>query len=160
MPEASIDATAAIGLSKGGVFELLPRLFSTVYLPRSVRSELVGRGLPGEAEVLAALGDWLSEVIPAPSSVHKFSSLTSAADREVLAVADERSLDYVLSDDRKVQRAADLESTAWLNTPDIVLAFKQIGAVNAVKPVLDQMIANGFGISAVDYQDTLQAAGE
>ena len=155
-----MDATAAIGLSKGGVFELLPVLFSAVCLPSPVRSEVVGRGLAGEAEVLAALGDWLWEATPGAASLQPFAALASPADRAVLALAQERGLNYILTDDRKLQSAAERAGLSWLSTPDVVLALKRIGAVPAVKAVLDRMIANGFGIDAADYAAALAAAGE
>ena len=97
-----LDANVVIGLAKGGVFDLLSSLYGTLYVPRSVREEIVGpgQGLAGEQELLRALGVWITEVIPDPQTVQQFSATLSWADREVLAIAETNAVDHILSGDR------------------------------------------------------------
>ena len=50
-----LDSNPIIGLSKGGVFELLPRAFQHIHIPKPIWEEVValGRGRPGQAETQA-----------------------------------------------------------------------------------------------------------
>ena len=80
--------------------------------------------------------------------------------KEVLAVTTELSVAYVLSDDRVVRREAKALGCTCLSTPQVVGLFKHVGLIPAVKPVLDLMRHQGFGISITEYQQALQAAGE
>ena len=83
------------------VFQHLAVLYSPLYIPASVRREVIGIGA---AELAGAVGNWVTEVSPGPAAVRPFVALRSIADRDVLAVARELSVAHVLSDDRVVRR--------------------------------------------------------
>jgi hypothetical protein len=53
-----LDANVVIGLSQGGVFDLLASLYAALYVPPAVIREVIdqGPGLAGEAEPRHALG--------------------------------------------------------------------------------------------------------
>lgn len=159
-----IDAAVIIGLSKGDVFPLLASLYTPLYIPRSVREEIIlqGHGRAGQQELSQALGVWITEVTVDPAQLQPFSSALSLGDREVLAVAATAvpRIDHLLADDKDLLREANRHGFTCLRTPDLVLLMKVRGLVPQVRPVLDRMVQRGYGIAAAIYARTLQAAGE
>jgi predicted nucleic acid-binding protein len=103
-----LDANTVIGLAKGGVFSLLSSLYADLYVPPAVIEEVIGQGpgLAGGQELARALGAWVTEVVPDAQVLQQFSPQLSSADREVLAVAQTRAIDHVLSADRHICREA------------------------------------------------------
>src|SRR3712207_1409411 len=93
-----LDSSATIGLSKGGVLDRLSVLYSPLYIPSAVRQEVIGQGggRAGAAELANALGSWITEVTPNPTTLQQFAALRSQADREVLATALDQQVDHVL----------------------------------------------------------------
>jgi predicted nucleic acid-binding protein len=160
---AVIDAESVIGLSKGGVFHLLPSVFSPLYVPTAVVHEVL-RGGPnraGVAELSQALGNWLTEVTPDPVRVAQFATPRSLADREVLAVAHERApIDHVLTSDSTLNRIASGFGFHCLTAVEVVVVLKRCQVIAEVKPVLDLMQQSGYGIDSRRYQDALRLAGE
>jgi predicted nucleic acid-binding protein len=112
------------------------------------------------AELMQALGVWITEVVPAPQIVQQFPSPTSTADREVLAVTTEKAVDHILTDDGPLAREALRYGLVCLRLPQVVVLMKQQGLVPEVRPVLDRIRQHGYGIAAPFYSGALAAAGE
>jgi predicted nucleic acid-binding protein len=75
-------------------------------------------------------------------------------------LAQEIAADFVLVDDQSARSEATRRGVDWALTPDIVRMMKQQGLIPAVKPVLDTMRRNGFGIKRTLYRATLRKSGE
>jgi predicted nucleic acid-binding protein len=158
-----LDANMIIALAKGGVFHLLASLFQPLYVPSGVVLEVVGQGqgLPGSSELAQALGQWVSEVTPTGASVRRLGiGLRAAADRQVIAVAHSRAIDYILTSDGEIIQEAVRHGLACLEVTDVIVLMKRRGLVPLVQPILDRMRQNGFGMTDVVYQATLALAGE
>jgi predicted nucleic acid-binding protein len=158
-----LDANGVIGPAKGGVFDLLAQIFSPLYVPPAVIEEVVvqGSGRPGAAELSRALGVWVTELKPSSTALALFThSLPSIADCEVLAVAQEQAVDYILSDDWSVLQEARRHRLSCLQAPGVVVLMKRVGLLPHVRPVLDRMRQEGFGIPEDVFQAALSAAGE
>jgi hypothetical protein len=160
---AVFDANGVIAPAKGGVFDLLAQIFSPLYVPPAVVEEVVvqGAGRPGAAELNSALGVWVTELKPSATALSQFTTtLPSIADCEVLAVAKEQAIDYILTDDWSVLQEARRHQLPCLQAPGVVLLMKREGLLPLVKPVLDKMRQEGFGMPEQVYQSALSAAGE
>jgi len=161
---ALLDANAVIGLAKGDVFNLLPSLYGTIYIPTSVKEEIIvhGQGRAGASELTQALGAWITEVAPDLGQTAPFPSSLSQADRDVLIVAlsPARRIDHILADDRHLVREANRLGLTCLRTPDIVILLKAQGLVSRVQTVLDRMRQRGYGVANDIYEKALRAAGE
>jgi predicted nucleic acid-binding protein len=159
-----LDANVVVGLAKGDVFHLLRSLYSPLYVTPEVKAEVIGAGSgrAGASELLSALGVWVTEIVPDPQILQQVSPSLSAADREVLAIAQDPSLrvDHILSGDDHVVRQAHVLGLPCLRTTDLVLVMKVEGLIAQVKPVLDLMRQHGFGIDDALYARVLRAAGE
>jgi predicted nucleic acid-binding protein len=161
-PTAVTDANTIIGLSKGRVFELLAPLFAAVYVPSQVVDEIVtkGKGRPGALELAHALGSWIVENAVDPSSLQQFAPSLSEADRAVLAVMQSTDADYIVTDDRDLQREASRCHLACLRVAEVIVLMKSQGLLPEVRSVLDQMIQAKFGIRSDVYEQVLRVAGE
>lgn len=64
MPSGVLDATSAIGLSRGNVFHHLVAVYAPLYVPSGIRREVIqqGQGQAGVAELAQNLGGWLTEI--------------------------------------------------------------------------------------------------
>jgi predicted nucleic acid-binding protein len=155
-----LDTNVIIGLTHGYVFDLLPGVYTSLFVPPAVTAEVIGQGRPGEAELRRALGVWIMEVAPDPPLVALFSPTLSLADRQVLALAQAHTVDHVLSADAHLCREATAYGLTCLHASDLVVLLKHQGAVPAVQPVLDRMRLQGFGIDDRRYEQALRAAGE
>jgi predicted nucleic acid-binding protein len=134
-----------------------------LYIPTGVKQEvLTGQGRPGEQELAQALQTWITEVTPDPGFAPEGSPSLSEADREVLAVAADpaMAIDHVLTGDDRIYQEAERSGFTCFSVTDLVVFLKAQGMVPAVKPILDRMIQNGFGIDDVTYEQTLLIEGE
>jgi predicted nucleic acid-binding protein len=159
---AVLDANVVIGLAKGGVFDLLSALYAPLYIPEAVKDEVIqqGQGRDGVAELTQAIGNWVTVLAPAPQQVQAFTLPRSLADRQVLAVARAQTVSHVLTSDGPLFREATRHGFTCLRATDIVVLLKHQGHLTAVRPVLDRMRQQGFGIEDAIYNAALQAAGE
>lgn len=156
------DSNPLIGLAKGGVFPLLRSLFGTLSVPQAVWDEVAvrGAGLPGSAELSEAKGHWIEVIDPPLSARPIILTVSDLEDRAVLALAEHLGADWLITDDRNVRRVAQTIGISLLYTVDVVRLGKLAGFVASCQVVLDQMIANGFGVRPGLYQDVLQRVGE
>jgi predicted nucleic acid-binding protein len=157
-----LDANGAIGLSKGQVFDLLRSVYAPLYVPPSVREEVVdqGQGLAGAQELAQALGHWIAEMAPSHQALQEFAGVRSLADREVLALARETGANHILTGDERLLRRAQGHGFTCIRTTEVVVVLKQRGLIASVKPVLDRMRAQGFFVDDLLYQAALRAAQE
>src|SRR5205085_235987 len=148
--------------AKGGVFHHLAALHAPLYVPAAVREEVVdqGSGRPGAAELAAALGIWITEVTPDAASLAAVAALPDLADRQVLAVAKAKGVDYALTEDDTLRRELQALGVKCLRSPEVVVLLKAQGCIAAVKPVLDRMRSLGHGIPELQYRAAVLAAGE
>lgn len=158
-----IDANMVVGLAKGGVFDLLKLLYTSLYTPSAVVEEVIahGQGRTGGPELTAALGHWITEVTPTSQEMASLTpTLRSVADHQVLVVAKAHGVDHILTNDVRLIRAAQRHRLSCLETPVLLVLFKRRGLIAAIRPILDRMVQEGFGIAPLAYQQALQAAGE
>jgi len=158
-----LDANMVIGLVKGDVFGLLRSLYTPLYIPSRVKQEiLIGQGRPGEEELAHALGVWITEIAADVQGLPPVSASLSVADREVLAVAADlaNAIDHILTGDDQLYQEAERAGHTCFSVTDVVVFLKEQQLIPSVKPVLDQMIRNGFGIGSDTYEQTLRIEGE
>lgn len=155
MLSAVVDANVVIGLSKGNVFSLLPKLFQPLYVAKSVEYEVIelGRGRPGSMELQQALADgWIVSAFALGN--------TLPTDREAVEVAKKYRVDYILTGDLEVAKMAEEEGLGHLSTLDIVALLKLAGHIPSAASVLEVMADGGFGMSADHRQAILRITGE
>jgi hypothetical protein len=84
------------------------------------------------------------------------SVLSAAVATRAVVIIDERAARLLIERDPEVR--ARLGSVT--GSLGLILLAKRRGVIQAVRPVLDELIAQGFRISADLYRDVLVQAGE
>jgi predicted nucleic acid-binding protein len=144
-------------------------------------SPLIALGRIGRLELLhTVLGDRI--VIPpavahevfrdtAPPSWIRVAHLTGAleaaasptlglGEREAIALALEIDAALIILDDLPARRLAASRGLSVIGTAGLLLAAKRAGAIPAVLPLLDALVAAGFHLSDRVRDAVLTAAGE
>lgn len=124
-----------------------------------------GNVRPGEAELRQGLQDkWISIIPVTDRTVIQRLAIPnlSEIDSAVIACALESRATAVLSDDIAVRRVAEKEGLSVIGTVGILTHARVNGLVGQLKPLLDQLINEGFYLdpSGRIYQDALKRAGE
>lgn len=160
MPKAISDTSPIQYLHQTGNLELLSSLYETILVPGAVLREIdQGRALYYNLPELRRL-EW----VELRSSPHEppplFPAALGAGEREViqLAVATPDSL-AILDDElaRRFARGLGLRVTGTLG---VLLKTKQAGALPAIAPILAQLDALGFRVSATTRTAVLKLAAE
>lgn len=150
MPLVVADASPLIALDRIGRLGLLPQVFADLAAPPAVVAEFGRRP------------DWLAEVhIERPQEVAVLRELRfGPGEAEALTVALERAGTTLVLDERRARAFALRHGVGVVGTAGVVVRAKQIGAVDAVRPVLDALLASGFRLSDDLYRTVLARAGE
>ncbi len=158
-----LDANPIIGLSKGGIFHLLPRAFHHIYIPKPIWEEVVerGNGRPGQMEAEAGRADgWLQVTTTTVPASFRHDYQLKGNDAYVAKLAVDLRAHLVVTDDKKLRRAARSLGFNLAGTAALVAAFKQLDFIPSCRDVLDRMIREEFGIEQIHYDSALLQSGE
>ena len=164
---AILDSGPLMYLAAANQFELLRVYFSRALIPLPVYHEVVqsGTAQPGSGETEAAVRDgWL--VIEELRDTGRMASLLeqnmTRTDAYLLALALERQVDQVISDDMKVRTLAINFGFQVFGTLGVLIEGKRDGHISNLKAILDQLIRAGFYLNPESslYRDVLRLAGE
>jgi predicted nucleic acid-binding protein len=148
------DASPLIVLARVGHLDLLHQLFGRVLVPPAVWSEVTRRpDAPGAAAVARA--EWLQ--VRAPQVVP--ATKLGLGEREAMALAAE--LHAILIVDDGLARAAALAMGITITgTLGVLRRAKYAGLLVAVRPILDEMQANGLRVAEPLVHAFIQELGE
>lgn len=143
------DSACLIGLERIGQLDLLPQLFTTIYVPPAVAAEF-GQALP------------FLRVQPVQNAalVIALRLIVDPGESEAIALTQEIPGAILLLDDRKARQIAVQMGVSIVGTAGVLIQAKQRGLITAVKPSLDALQANGFRIGTALYREILRLAGE
>ena len=156
-----IDASCLITLAKIDRLKLLHELAEQVVVPDAVYNEVVGRGAgrPGHAEVEQA--SWiLRRTVRDHTLVDGLEIELGRGESEAIVLARELKADFVIIDDARARQIAELEEVRVIGLLGLLLTAKERGVVEAVKPILNEMIKAGFYIGDAVYRNVIRQAGE
>ena len=161
------DSGPLIHLSIVHQFHLLQHLFLQMSTIPQVIDEVIthGNGRPGEAELRQGIQDKWIRIVPVTDRtvIQRLTAPNlSEIDSAVIACALESRATAVLSDDVAVRRVAEREGLSVIGTVGILTHARVNGVVDQLKPLLDQLINEGFYLnpSGHIYQDALTRTGE
>ena len=155
------NSTVLIGLTKIGKLEILPKIFSKIYVPQEVFKELVekGRKKPGAEKIKKAR--WI-EARPVKDSTQVKLLLTSLekGEAEVLCLAKELKAGLVLLDEEKARKSAVLAGFTVMGTVGCLLLAKDLGHIKEVRSSFKELQRRKFRISERIITEALKKAGE
>ena len=151
------DTSPLIYLSRVGALDLLHVLFGEVVIPRAVWTEVVEQrtAAPG-LDALKRAG-WLRVVNRdgPPLDLGLDPGETAA-----ILLAESLNADLLLIDERLGRRVAEARGLAVRGTLGVLVQARRTGALPALRPVLETLVADGFRISPALIREALGAVGE
>ena len=157
------NSTPLIELSKINRLDLLRDVYGTILIPEEVYVEVVtdGVGKPGAAEVKAA--EWIHcqsvddkdqiSILQTQHSLHLGESATIVLAKEVKA-------EQVILDDNAARQEAVARGLPVIGTVGVLLVAKTRSVIPLVRPILDNLRAQGTRISQDLYYQVIAEADE
>jgi predicted nucleic acid-binding protein len=146
-------------------FDILNKLYRTIFVPEAVYHEVCirGAGKPGDAELRQSLSEWIHRVQPAKLIAPPYFGMRQG-EIEVISYGVEQKalggLVRVLLDDRLGRRRALQEGLQVIGTLGTLKLAKRYGILAAVRPIIDNLALQGFRVSATIQQSVLTQVGE
>ena len=163
MMKVVTNSTPLIELSKINRLDLLREVYGAILIPDEVYIEVVvdGTGKPGAAEVKAA--EWIHcqsvadkdqiSILQSQHSLHLGECAT-------IVLAEEVNAGQVILDDNAARREAVARGLPVIGTVGVLLIAKTQNIIPAVRPILDNLRAQGTRISQDLYYQVIAKAGE
>jgi predicted nucleic acid-binding protein len=161
MPDAPvvINNTPLVALASIGQLQLLQPLFGAVLVPNAVIAEFFAVERESRVALIAA-EDWLiPTAVEDPTHTERYAGLDQG-EAEVLAVAEEKGAALVIMDERRARRYARRLSIPVSGTLGVLLLAKERGLVDAVAPLIAQLIESGLYLADDVVRQALLIAGE
>ena len=147
------DSSALIALQRIGRLELLHGLFGEIAVPPAVAREVERGGLelPPWVQV-RSLQETPARGLP--------SRKLGEGEREAIDLAFELGGAQVILDDLSARSVGRERGLEVVGTAAVLYLAKRRGLIEAVRPSLDALLADGFRLSPAVYSAILEAAGE
>lgn len=146
---AVTNSTCLIGLERIERLEILPQVFSPLFVPSAVQKEV------GISE------DWLTvRSVENEGVVATLKIQIDEGEAEAIALAMELGDVFLVLDDKNARRIALQMSLKVIGTVGVLLRAKQQGIIPEVKPILTALQQENFRISEAIVQKAIALAGE
>jgi predicted nucleic acid-binding protein len=151
------DSSPLIYLSRVGALDLLAVVCGEVVVPREVWDEVVEKRPSAPGVVALRQATWIRVVDAAspPLDLDLDSGETAA-----ILLAETIHADLLLIDERVGRKVAEARGIAIRGTLGVLVQARQMGALPALKPVLDALVAEGFRIAPALTRAALSRVGE
>ena len=155
------DSTTLIALARTGHLDILKKTVKTLVIPMAVYEEVVVKGhqRPGAAEVKEA--GWIEKKATSQREmVTKLNVVLDAGESEAIALAKEIGADLVVLDDKKARKMARSEGLKVAGLLAVLMQAKQLGVIENLQSLLDELKHKGFFINEELYHHVIQEVGE
>ena len=150
MKAAVVNASPLIVLARAGCLDLLPKLFSSVVVPRGVIEEITA----GPAEERSIIGTpWLSVVDITPTISPLATSRLGRGETELLEFARLHTGTVSILDDRAARRAALMLGLPLTGTLGILAAAVEAGHLDGFEAAAEEVQRAGLYISPAIVAD-------
>lgn len=153
------DASSLIALASIDQLQLLPYLFKDIWLPKVVFHEATTPKKP-YATAIFNFGQGRVVAVQNVLAVQMLTNDVDLGEAEAIVLAHELGIKNLLIDDAKGRRIARLHHIQPIGTLGILLQAKNLGLILAIKPLIDQLVANQIRIGQRLYDQTVLLAGE
>ena len=140
---------------------LLQQLYGKIIIPPRVYQEILDSGVTDPGTIAVQSVDWI-QILPVTNCdlLQTLKVNLDPGEAEAIALAVELKADRLIIDERRGRNEAVKIGLRVTGLLGILLAAKQQGFVLEVRPILDDLIANGFCIREKLYAEVLLLAGE
>jgi predicted nucleic acid-binding protein len=146
---AVTNSTCLIGLERIGRLEILPQVFSSIFIPLAVQQEV------------GINADW--PIVQSVANLALIAALKTQLDpgeAEAIALAIELGDVFLIIDERNARRIAQQMGLKVIGTLGMFLRAKEKGVISEVKPVIMSLESVNFRIAPALIQKALILAGE
>lgn len=146
MRRVVVNTTPLIALSEIGKLNILKDMYGEIFIPKAVYDEV--KLEPAYSEVNSSL-DWIN-VVDIDNNVYAkmFSTRLHAGEVEAIMYAIDTKADLIVLDDKLARKTAKYMGLTVTGTLGVVIKAKEIGYIEAVKPIMNMLIQNGLYISS------------
>ena len=151
------DTSPLIYLSRAGVLDLLRVLFGEVVVPRAVWTEAVDRRPSAPSLDALKKASWIRVV---DGELPTADLGLDAGETAAILLAEGLRADLLLIDERLGRRVAEGRGLVVRGTIGVLVQARRAGALPALRPVVDAMMADGFRIAPALLREALAAVNE
>lgn len=151
------DTSPLIYLSRVGALGLLHVLFGEVVVPRAVWTEVVEQRTVAPGLDALKSADWLRVV---DRELPALELGLDPGETAAILLAEVLNAELLLIDERLGRRVAEARGLAVRGTLGVLVQAHRVGALPALHPVLEALVADGFRISPALIREALAAVGE
>jgi hypothetical protein len=151
------DTSPLIYLSRVGALGLLHTLFGEVVVPRAVWTEVVEQRTAAPGLDALRIANWLRVV---DQELPVLDLGLDAGETAAILLAESLQADLLLIDERLGRRVAESRGLIVRGTLGVLVQARRTGALPALRPVLERLVADGFRISPALIREALTAVGE
>ena len=149
---AVADASPLIALQQVGQLELLRTLFAQITIPPAVAREV---------RPTVPTASWIVErALSQPIAPSAQRTTLAAGEREALSLALELRAAHLIVDEKAARQAAVALGLNVIGTVGVLLAAKRKGLIPNLRPILDDLVRQGFWLAPRLVEQSLLAAGE
>ena len=160
MSRIVVNSTPIIVLGNSGNLDLLKYVFGSIVIPEAVLSEVTSKN-DDAAKALLRFPHWIEvKKAPRPAEMSLLPAKLHAGEIEVILLARQIDADAVVLDDNAARKAASFLGLQVTGTLGVLLAAKQLGHIETIKPIVQSLQGNGFRISQKIVRYVLDVAGE
>ena len=156
------DTSPISSLYLTGRLHLLQQLYGRVIIPEAVYGELLQLEKSGKDISFLSESTWIVvEKIKSPEKLSFLLDKIDAGEAEAIILAKELNADWVLIDEAKGRKLAQLEKLPTIGLLGVLLAAKAKGFILVVKEVMDELkLKAKFRIHDDVYREVLLLANE
>ncbi|MBI2865298.1 MAG: DUF3368 domain-containing protein [Chloroflexi bacterium] len=160
MPEAISNTSPLLYLHRIGAIGWLPQMFSQVWIPTAVLSELTEGKQRGYDVPVPVDYPWLRVVDPRATPSEWLSLDLGIGELAAMALVLENPTRVILLDDMLARRTAQAAGLTVWGTLKVLLEAKAQGLTDTVGPLVIRLNDSGMWLSAELRQRILVLAGE
>ncbi len=153
------DSSPLIAFSILNYLDLLPHIFSEIYIPQAVNAEVTTWSKPHSQKLRKFLKNKV-RTVQNEVAVGLLKKDVGLGEAEVIILALENGIENLLIDDHKGRKIAQTQGLNLVGSIGVLLQAKRTGLIKEVKPNLDKLIANRIRIGKNLYQKALKLANE
>jgi predicted nucleic acid-binding protein len=155
-----INTSPWIALSICKQTSLLNKLYDEVFIPQTVKAEILAGGTAGVGVKELNSSSWIKiESVDDAKKVKLLYEL-ERGEAEVIVLAMERSIKQVLIDEKIARLQAKVFDLDVVGTLGLLLKAKKKGLVEKLKPLIDSIVEGGYWIKEDLVEAILKEAEE
>ena len=161
MRKIIVNSTPLLVLGNIGRLDILRNLYEQIEIPAAVYREVTEKNDAASKDLLAA-SDWIKvRTVDNIADYAMYQAKLHAGEVETMIIAQKPvKADLVILDDMAARKTAKYLGLTVTGTMGVLVKAKQKQIIPAVKPILDEIMRNGFYISEKVVKMVLKTVDE